>query len=188
MGKTATARVPELRTCLVCGGNWFREADFYEFWREEAVGNSWPTWPDLVGKSPGPMGLGICLCGSPWKPLIGGMRGGRTPNRLLNRLVEEPGKGLGCKRLCRHLPRRVQGLGQPRRIRCSSRPGEGSGTRHSPAQTFRPRAPLEFAEAATCRSWPRPLGPCCRGLRVHRSQSEKVRRHGLERHGQRTAI
>ena len=88
MGKPPLARIP-LRTCLVCGGNWFREGDFYEFLREEAVGSFWPTWPELVGqKSPGPMTLGICLCGSPWTPLLGGVRWGRTPNQLVHNLMK----------------------------------------------------------------------------------------------------
>jgi len=71
-----------LKTCPACGGDWFREADFYAFLREESVGLMWPTWPDLVGqKSPGPMLLLVCLCGAPLAPRIeGGTRGGRTAN------------------------------------------------------------------------------------------------------------
>jgi hypothetical protein len=57
----------------VCGADWFREADYYEFLREELLGYSWPTWPDLVGQA-GPQAkpLLVCLCGSPQPHLIGG--------------------------------------------------------------------------------------------------------------------
>jgi len=78
-----------LKTCPACGGDWFREADYYEFFREESVGSSWPTWPDLVGQiSPGPMSLAVCLCGTPLKPEIGGVRGGRTANLELAKLLD----------------------------------------------------------------------------------------------------
>jgi nucleoid DNA-binding protein len=78
-----------LNTCRTCGGDWFREADYYEFLREESVGPFWPTWPDLVGQiSPGPMTLLVCLCGAPLTPSIGGVRGGRTPNLELAHLLD----------------------------------------------------------------------------------------------------
>ena len=32
--------------------------------------------------------MGICLCGSPWVPLIGGVRAGRTPHVLLGHFME----------------------------------------------------------------------------------------------------
>jgi hypothetical protein len=55
-----------LKSCLVCGGDWFREADYYEFLREELLGYSWPTWPTLVGQaSPQAKPLLVCLCGAP---------------------------------------------------------------------------------------------------------------------------
>jgi hypothetical protein len=70
-----------LKTCPDCGGDWFREADYYRFAREETVGLFWPTGPDLVGQlSLAPMPLLVCLCGAPLKPEIGGVRGGRTAN------------------------------------------------------------------------------------------------------------
>src|SRR5712691_11143028 len=73
-----------LNTCRTCGGDWFREAEYYEFRREESLGPYWPTGADLVGRiSIGPKPLLICLCGSPRTPSIGGIRGGHTPNAEL---------------------------------------------------------------------------------------------------------
>jgi len=78
-----------LNICSACGGNWFREVDCYQFLREESVGSSCASWPDLVGRiSPGPMTLLICLCGTPLAPLIGGVRGGRTPNLELVQFLD----------------------------------------------------------------------------------------------------
>ena len=77
-----------LNTCPTCGGNWFREADYYEFLREESLGLSWPTWPELVGQiSMAPMPLLVCLCGAPRYPSLGGIRGGRTSNLQLVQLL-----------------------------------------------------------------------------------------------------
>src|SRR5580700_7426440 len=68
-------RVP-LKVCPACGGDWFREADYYEFLREESLGPFWPTWPRLVGQlSRGAMTLLVCLCGSPLAPEISGVLG-----------------------------------------------------------------------------------------------------------------
>jgi len=56
-----------LRVCEVCGGQWFRLVDYYEFLPEELL-TWWPT-KFLVGQiTPGPMGVGVCLCGTPWTP------------------------------------------------------------------------------------------------------------------------
>lgn len=63
---------------MVCGGDWFREGDFYEVHCDEAERRI----------SKGPLTVGICLCGSPWKPSIGGLRGGKTPNTLVTHFVE----------------------------------------------------------------------------------------------------
>ena len=63
-------RIPEfpIHTCRACGGDWFREGDYYEFLKEEGLGIT-PTWPVLIGQlSPGPLTVGICLCGTPWMP------------------------------------------------------------------------------------------------------------------------
>ena len=79
--RTGRIREVPLKRCSACGGTWFRVADFYAFWREETLGAFWETWPELVGKnSLALMGTAICLCGTPQRPSIGGIRGGRTPN------------------------------------------------------------------------------------------------------------
>jgi nucleoid DNA-binding protein len=73
-----------LKTCPACGGDWFREADYYRFLREERVNSICPTWPNMVGQlSMAPMTLLVCLCGTPLRPEIGGVRGGYTSNREL---------------------------------------------------------------------------------------------------------
>jgi nucleoid DNA-binding protein len=85
-----------LNICPACGGDWFREADYYEVFREESVRPSWPP-PDLVGQiSMGPMTLLVCLCGTPLKPSIGGLRGGRTPNVELLKLFDSLRKSQAC--------------------------------------------------------------------------------------------
>ena len=78
-----------MNVCPACGGDWFRQADPYEFLREETLGYFWPTWPDLVGQlSTGVMTLLVCLCGSPLTPRIGGVRGGDTFNQELTALLD----------------------------------------------------------------------------------------------------
>ena len=63
-------------TCSACGGEWFREADYYPF-RPEKDLVTWPGWPELIGRaSVARMTVGVCLCGTPLDPLIGGLRGG----------------------------------------------------------------------------------------------------------------
>ena len=86
-----TTEVP-LKTCSACGGEWFREADYYAFFREDS--NPYcPNWPDLVGQaSSTPMTVGVCLCGMPLKPLIGAERGG-TAGRELTQFLEALKKG-----------------------------------------------------------------------------------------------
>ena len=77
-----------LKVCPACGGDWFREADYYRFLREETLRGSWPTWPVLVGQlGRGAMTLLVCLCGSPLAPDIGGVRGGRAFNTELIALL-----------------------------------------------------------------------------------------------------
>lgn len=81
-----------MRTCSACGGTWFQRADFFQFLREESLGDYWETWPDLVGQASAmPMGIAVCLCGTPQLPNIGGIRGGRTPNQEISRLWESLG-------------------------------------------------------------------------------------------------
>src|ERR1051325_4662849 len=64
----------ELRCCHVCGGEWFRLTDWYQFLREEVIVRKWDPKDGLIGQvTPGAMTVGICLCGTPWKPLIGGI-------------------------------------------------------------------------------------------------------------------
>jgi nucleoid DNA-binding protein len=79
--------------CLACGGEWFREASYFAFWPEESLGSSWDTWPNLTGQdSIIPMTVCVCLCGVPLNPEIGGLHGGRTPNRELSRFLESLAK------------------------------------------------------------------------------------------------
>src|SRR5436305_6238598 len=92
MHNSPRARTPvwPLNICPACGGDWFRQADYYQFRREETLGSSWETWPDLVEQlSIGPMGLLICLCGSPLRSSIGGVRGGRTPNSEVSQFMND---------------------------------------------------------------------------------------------------
>ena len=85
-----------LNICPACGGEWFREAEYYEFFREESVRSSWPP-PDLLGQiSMGPMALLVCLCGTPLKSSIAGVRGGRTPNVELLKLFDSLDKSQAC--------------------------------------------------------------------------------------------
>jgi hypothetical protein len=80
-------------TCLACGGEWFREASYFAFLPEESLGPFWDTWPDLTGQASYiPMTVRVCLCGAPLDPEIGGLRGGRTPNRELCRFLESLAK------------------------------------------------------------------------------------------------
>jgi nucleoid DNA-binding protein len=63
-------------------------ADYYEFFREERLGSSWPTWPVLVGQiTMGAKPLRVCLCGTPLTPETGGIRGGRTYDVEVSRLM-----------------------------------------------------------------------------------------------------
>lgn len=57
-------------TCQHCGSTWFREVPLDQFATLES------TEPTSV------MGLSVlvCLCGTPARPNLGGLRGGRTPN------------------------------------------------------------------------------------------------------------
>jgi hypothetical protein len=83
-----------LKSCPVCGGDWFREADYYEFRREELLGYSWPTWPVLVGQaSQQARTLLVCLCGSPQPHLIGGET---TPYPAQQRFMASSENGQEC--------------------------------------------------------------------------------------------
>jgi nucleoid DNA-binding protein len=83
-----------LKSCPVCGGDWFREADYYEFLREELLGYSWPTWPDLVGQaSQEAKTLLVCLCGTPQSHVIGGET---TPYPAKRRFMASSENGQEC--------------------------------------------------------------------------------------------
>jgi len=85
-------QIPVAR-CQACGGEWFRQATYYAFLREESLGRSWDTWPDLTGQdSVIPMTVGVCLCGLPLEPLIGAERGG-TGGRELTEFLKALGNG-----------------------------------------------------------------------------------------------
>ena len=78
----------------MCGGDWFREADYYEFLREELLGYSWPTWPDLVGQaSQEAKTLLVCLCGTPQPHVIGGEI---TPSPSRQRFMASSENGQEC--------------------------------------------------------------------------------------------
>src|SRR3954454_5023850 len=85
-------------TCLACGGEWFSEASFYRFQREEFL-SMWPGWPDLTGQATVvPMMVAVCLCGAALKPSIGGLRGGYTPNAELIRFLDSSEKARECQK------------------------------------------------------------------------------------------
>jgi nucleoid DNA-binding protein len=65
-----------VKTCLACQGTWFREVTLHDF-------ASWQEGGELEQISRMPMTILICLCGTPFRPPIGGVRGGRTPNHEL---------------------------------------------------------------------------------------------------------
>lgn len=66
-------------TCKSCGGEWFFIVDFNKY------SNMYSSMPggDLNALTQ-PQTLRICMCGEIFEPNIGGVRGGRTPNTLLN--------------------------------------------------------------------------------------------------------
>lgn len=120
--------------CSACGGQWFREATFYGFLREEYL-RIWEGFPDLVGQATlVPMTVGVCLCGTPLTPLIGGLRGGWTPNRELNRFLRalladeeyvRENQGRTGPEAVQALERRITNLQRELGRRTRSRPGPG---------------------------------------------------------------
>jgi nucleoid DNA-binding protein len=81
-----SSRIPVAR-CSACGGEWFREATYYAFLKENHVVVCDGS-PDLVGQdSITPMTVAVCLCGMPLEPLIGGVRSGHTLNWELNQFL-----------------------------------------------------------------------------------------------------
>jgi hypothetical protein len=65
-----------LRKCPECGGSYFRQVKLH---REPGT--------EMVDM---PMSVLMCLCGAVQRPNVGGVRGGRTPNRLTNKRVWHP--------------------------------------------------------------------------------------------------
>lgn len=65
--------------CQSCSGEWFFEASLNKY------SNMYSSMPggDLNPLSQ-PQTIRICLCGEPFEPNIGGVRGGRTPNNILS--------------------------------------------------------------------------------------------------------
>src|ERR1051326_5806725 len=58
----------------MCGGDWFRLVNLYEFLREEVIVAPWDSKDGLLGQvTAGPTTIGICSCGTPWELLIGGV-------------------------------------------------------------------------------------------------------------------
>jgi nucleoid DNA-binding protein len=85
MHNSATERRPRgpSNVCPLCGGDWFRETDYYRFLKEESLAFSWSTLPALVGQlSREPMIVLVCLCGSPLAPKIGGAFGNFNTERV----------------------------------------------------------------------------------------------------------
>jgi hypothetical protein len=61
-----------VKSCRVCGGTWFQEVVVQEFKPSGVRGVPAPI-------SHMPLTLLVCLCGTPFRPTLGGVRGGRTP-------------------------------------------------------------------------------------------------------------
>jgi len=81
--------------CRACGGEWFREATYYAFRREERI-SVWRSWPELTGQhSMSPMTAAVCLCGMPLEPLVAGMRG-ETAGRERADFLESLKQGRQC--------------------------------------------------------------------------------------------
>src|SRR5450432_3841887 len=82
MDRTKQNPVRELpiKTCLACGGTWFREVILDQFQTEDKEDITL-RWGYEGGRiSTLPMTVLVCLCGTPFCPPIGGVRGGNTPN------------------------------------------------------------------------------------------------------------
>lgn len=71
-----------IKTCLACGCTWFREATLHQFLPagKERYGDS---GPEVGQDSLMPMTVVICLCDTPFRPSLGGIRGGHTHNSEL---------------------------------------------------------------------------------------------------------
>ena len=76
-----------LKTCEACGGTWFREVNLDRFrpWNE---GSAWGFEDPRACITGMPMTVVVCLCGTPFRPRVGGVRGGHTPNVEINQFFE----------------------------------------------------------------------------------------------------
>lgn len=91
-GPTATPPSPSMTrmqnsmntpvSCQACGGDWFYIVSLNKY------ANMYSATPggDLHAISQDQV-IRICLCGAPYEPNIGGVRGGRTPNATLNEFL-----------------------------------------------------------------------------------------------------
>jgi nucleoid DNA-binding protein len=75
-GRIPRGTIP-LQTCPACGSTWFREATFHQ-WPESSAARSLTMMPQTML---------VCFCGTPAAPRLGGIRGGRTPNKEVNEFV-----------------------------------------------------------------------------------------------------
>ncbi len=73
-----------IKTCPYCGGTWFREVplDRYLPPDQQDLTRAWGSPTGAIGRMP--MTVLVCLCGEPFRPPIGGIRGGHTPNAELS--------------------------------------------------------------------------------------------------------
>jgi nucleoid DNA-binding protein len=72
-----------IKTCPACGGSWFREATLHVYWSK---GNPYMTL-EAYRANVMPMTVLICLCGTPFRQPLGGIRGGRTPNAEITKFM-----------------------------------------------------------------------------------------------------
>jgi nucleoid DNA-binding protein len=76
------------KTCLACGGTWFREVILNQYPPEDQERLTLASGREVRPISMMPMTVAVCLCGTPFRPPIGGVRGGHTPNRAINQFHE----------------------------------------------------------------------------------------------------
>ena len=94
-----------VRVCPACQGIWFREATLNAFGR-----GPYGAAPEPVSRMP--MTVLICLCGTPFRPPIGGLRGGRTPNLELSQFLQNLNRAEGYQKSCHDLSRHAQQAAQ----------------------------------------------------------------------------
>ena len=84
-----------INTCPACGGSWFREVTLHMRWKRKDLF----LLPVLSDASSMPMTVLVCLCGTPLRPQLGGVRGGHTPNAEINDFFRSFDKVEGRQRL-----------------------------------------------------------------------------------------